>query len=663
MNNNKLKNAFRLSYLTSLIVSLLSFASCENTLFTDIAGEAPDKDPIVYEGIGVHAGTLEAAFQYIKDNALGGELFYIDLAEFNDDTLYLPQAGDRAFDSVDEMPIADSPTCFIFAVASDVTINLVNTGKTVKTIRLKQSAQGGNEYSSSDLGSLFYIDKKVNFVIDGNIILKGITNSDSEGKTVDGINNNCPLIFMNNGTFTLTGGAVIRDNANILGLGEDQMSTCVGGAVYMLNSAYFTMKNSTITDCSAVAGGGGVYMLGASTLLMESGALIDDNRTTGNYSNCGGGGVRAGTDPQVEEKLVRTIIMEGDAKITNNKVAFVGTSDNDTQNNSSGQRGGGIYLQGTGDYSLIIMRDNAEISGNTAMGSSSQGGGVYMEDKGSCTILLEMYDNAKITGNQANVYTSGSSQGGGVYVTSGNIIMDGDSEISGNTAQGATGSSAMGGGVYLDTCDALPTIGDICKNASLTMRGNSVIKNNQCIAVTESAYPGIGGAVAILGSWYNAGNDMVKLLLEDNAMIPPASPSTANWLNDTTNSVMLVFAQWSSTDPPDPYISVSENWRPSEVIVDFCAHGQVGGKVGDNALDLSELNQQRRRTLGLLDGTWQTEEEAAWQTEIDSRFIEAFTLRYFWNVIGTHGTSMDPDTTELNNWYIDSEGYLAPRDQ
>jgi len=120
-------------------------------------------------------------------------------------------------------------------------------------------------------------------------------------------------------------------------------------------------------------------------------------------------------------------------------------------NASSNSGGGGIITSST-----FIMRDNASISNNTSS-SSGRGGGVYVSS-GNFTMM----DNASISNNTSSssgggVYSLGnfsmidntsisnntSSSGGGVYVSSGNFSMIDNASISNNT------SSSSGGGVYI----------------------------------------------------------------------------------------------------------------------------------------------------------------------------------------------------------------------
>jgi len=627
-------------------------ASCENGAFTGMIGKEAESSPLVLAGIDVKAGTLEEAFQYIKDNIEDGRSYYIDLSDYADGTFYLPPAVKRYFWGLEEMPVTSVPNCMMYPLLKGVTINIINTGGGEKTIRLKRTAQAGHEYKSDDSGSLFYIDSKVNFVIDGKINLQGIY------KDAEGINNNCPLVFVSSGSFALKGGAAIKDNANINDDGDSQDPMCKGGGVYMKNSASFTMEDSLITNCSATGGGGGVYMTDTAALFMKSGAVIDGNyvtRQTGNFS--GGGGVMAASaDSSGRQKL----IMEEDAKITNNTVSYIGTTQADTEAKSASQWGGGVYFNAYGGGSEFIMRGSAEISGNKVQGSNSQGGGVYINDQGNSSdwtaplMCLEMYDSAKITNNTAAVYAQGSCSGGGVYINFGSMIMNGASEVSGNEAQSATGAPAKGGGVYLSYADAAVSK----RNASLVMNDNSVIKENRCTALTEAAKPGIGSGVFIDGNGWFSANGKIKLLLSGSAGIPEAPVGTTA---GDDNSVMVHL--WKAPNNPggeddpelavDPYISIGEDWNHSPILIDIAADTSSPDSVTKlSCIDIETVEHNRRRLLAMY-------KDDAWQENIPQNIINAFTLKRSWKIIPINTEQAVEPAQLADKWKIDSEGYLA----
>jgi hypothetical protein len=102
---------------------------------------------------------------------------------------------------------------------------------------------------------------------------------------------------------------------------------------------------------------------------------------------------------------------------------------------NTASRGGGVDSGNSG----IFTMHNGEISGNIAAGNG--GGGVYGG-------VFTMY-GGKISGNTLTSSTGGN--GGGVYVLS-TFIMDGG-EISGNSNSVLGNTRSQGGGVYVQSGD------------------------------------------------------------------------------------------------------------------------------------------------------------------------------------------------------------------
>jgi hypothetical protein len=137
--------------------------------------------------------------------------------------------------------------------------------------------------------------------------------------------------------------------------------------------------------------------------------------------------------------------------------------------------GGGI----TAIWSILVMRDNAEVSGNKA---AEQGGGLFLQES-----VLAMHNNSIIAGNNAE-----SRPGGGVYLQDSALDMYDAAQISGNE------SSNVGGGIMAR--------GGVNKKVSIyspiTMNGDSKILSNKAIR---------GGGVEL--------GDKALLTLNDSALI------------------------------------------------------------------------------------------------------------------------------------------------
>jgi hypothetical protein len=183
-----------------------------------------------------------------------------------------------------------------------------------------------------------------------------------------------------------------------------------------------------------------------SRLALGAGTKIINNTSTeaGKMEYGDGGGIAAVTS---------ILVMRDDAEVSGNK----GT-----------EQGGGLFLQ----ECVLAMRNNSKIAGNTA---GRSGGGVCLQAS-----TLEMYDAAQISGNVS------SDSGGGIAAFSRNkkfyssITMNGDSRILSNKA-------VLGGGVALVE-DALITLNDsaLVSDNTATQAGGGVLGFNNTTQVTKN---------------------------------------------------------------------------------------------------------------------------------------------------------------------------------
>ncbi|RJR16407.1 MAG: hypothetical protein C4581_09960, partial [Nitrospiraceae bacterium] len=183
--------------------------------------------------------------------------------------------------------------------------------------------------------------------------------------------------------------------------------TQTGGAIYS-NSSPITFTGGTISGNTNGREGGGLYLTGnysafpAGTKTTITGTTINGN-SSGAYV---GGGIYTSCP----------ITINGNAAITNN----------------TGSAGGGIYITGQADATVI---DSVTITGNTAT-SGNNGGGIYS------TASPLAISNSTISSNTAT------RQGAaifitGVYATTNTIS---NSTINGNNAQ----TNYSGGAIYTD---------------------------------------------------------------------------------------------------------------------------------------------------------------------------------------------------------------------
>ncbi len=208
-------------------------------------------------------------------------------------------------------------------------------------------------------GSLVFVDGEgARFVMDDEAVLQ---NNAMSGQYGGGV-------YLNGGTFIMTGESVIRGNA----ANNAGVTTAYGGGVFV-NGGTFTMENSTISDNQSGGSGGGVYVGGYASFTMTKSTV------SGNTSYVHGGGV----------------YVQGNASFTMSKSTISGNTSGLTGTN---QEGGGVYFTGAGDLAIY----DSTISGNR---SYSDGGGVRFSGNkftiGGATVIA---GNTRNNMAKSNVY-------------------------------------------------------------------------------------------------------------------------------------------------------------------------------------------------------------------------------------------------------------------
>ncbi|GHU15795.1 hypothetical protein FACS1894163_03830 [Spirochaetia bacterium] len=207
-------------------------------------------------------------------------------------------------------------------------------------------------------------------------------------------------------------------------------------------------------------------------------------------------------------------VNSGVTLVLNENITLVGIS----SNNTSLVRADGGNLE---------MWGNAKITGNTSSSyyslpySSTYGGGVSVSS-GTFT----MNDTASVSGNTASTFYS---DGGGVYVSSGTFTMNDYASVSGNTARSPSSYSPYGGGVYVSsgtfTMNDNATVsgntasapsyapyggGVSVSSGTFTMNNNATVSGNTASSTSSSSKSGGGGGVYVSSSTFT---------MNDNAMV------------------------------------------------------------------------------------------------------------------------------------------------
>ena len=240
---------------------------------------------------------------------------------------------------------------------------------------------------------------KPSFTMTGGLI----RNSDTKDVDYAHIEENGGAVYLEDGSFTMSGGEIRQCYAEM------------GGAIYIKGSetTTFNMTGGKITECASKIHGGAVYMEGGAVIIQ--GGEISHNLT--NNGN-GGGFCIVGGNFRMPEN--------GSASILEN-AAF--------DQNGTGGMGGGIYVTSTGNDVIVDI-----ISGNIINNSSDRvGGGISVDMKGN-DISSAMVTVGKIGGGNENPSITNNNTfilGGGLYANGANAdITINSGRIADNTISG-----------------------------------------------------------------------------------------------------------------------------------------------------------------------------------------------------------------------------------
>lgn len=285
-----------------------------------------------------------------------------------------------------------------------------------------------------------------------------------------------------------------------------------GGGMYLLcYRVNIDLKNSEISENTAVYRGAGIFMSCAGPTLEMDNSKINGNVTSGTKAS--GAGVYMDSMNVKGEGSAASITMKNGSEISNNTlsadpksykgyggggiyaegylVTITLNTNSKINGNVSPTDGGGIYLgELVGDEGYKVnISSGSEISKNTAKGnpldSNGHGGGICSTEEGTSIVLdggsitenkslnngdgggIYLGDKAYVTlKNGAHVNSNEAYYGGGIYLSTSadnsNLAISGASTVNGNVAR------YSGGGIYSSSEDS-----------SISLFGSSEISSNQ----------------------------------------------------------------------------------------------------------------------------------------------------------------------------------------
>jgi CSLREA domain-containing protein len=218
-----------------------------------------------------------------------------------------------------------------------------------------------------------------------------------------------------------------------------------GGGLYLVHGVgESTIEGTIITGNSAVDGGG---MMVADARLTVTGSTVSDNSTSSSFGGIGGGiwssyshltlvrsvitgnsagyggGIFSSTELPTPITLIETTISNNAACFNGGGIISSGMNITaigcTISGNTADGNGGGIahvrdYIGRAGVISLV----NSTVSGNR---SKQHGGGIYVDGHESATHSIT---HSTIAFNVSDSDDSGSGSGGGLFVKSGNVLLD-----------------------------------------------------------------------------------------------------------------------------------------------------------------------------------------------------------------------------------------------
>jgi parallel beta-helix repeat protein len=305
------------------------------------------------------------------------------------------------------------------------------------------------------------------------VTLSGLTMSNGQGVIGGGI--------LNNGTLTVSYCTLSANHANV----PSTKTFNEGGGID--NFGALTVSNSTLSNNGTTGTGGGIKSSGNLT--------ISNSSVLGNT----GGGIDCGATTTISGSTVSQNSGGQGAGIINHSNGTMNLTGCTVSHNTATRGAGGIDNQGT-----LTISGGSTISDNTSPDSAGgihnlngtltitgssllrnsgvNGGGVYTE--GGRAVV-------NINGGSTLSNNSASGNGGGIYVYSGSLTVDG-STIGGSPSF-ANSAGLAGGGIYVNTY------------ATVTVQNSSTITGN-------TAPVGSGADVYNQGTLYLDASSIIGIL-------------------------------------------------------------------------------------------------------------------------------------------------------
>ena len=416
------------------------------------------------------------------------------------------------------------------------TINIMGTGNL--WIEDNEARNGGGiNWTNGELnivgntGDVYINRNQATYDGGGLRVMNGDITIDDAWNISENTANRGAALFITNGQFTMNGGTMVNNIAELQGGGI--WASGATTTIEINSGAVIGHLSDDAYGNRAAVSGGGIFAQSGVTIEMNGGT-ISYNRVDGNAPGIGaGGGIAIISGPNREDG-VTTVNMRNDATISNHTTNRVG---------------GGVYLhsgilnmdaslnnyEGAGivnNHAIdtvgggIFNTDELNIHGGVIRGNTAMNGGGIYNTFGEESELVGI---VTMTGGaiESNLATN---SGGGVHMSDGTFTMSGTAAIIGNYA---TATDYGGGGVILYGEDAIftmnsGTIGTIeqpnrgrygggvrVAAGIFNMSGGTIAGNIATNVEAETIPNGNGGGVFITDGIFNLGGMTVTASVID----------------------------------------------------------------------------------------------------------------------------------------------------
>ena len=303
------------------------------------------------------------------------------------------------------------------------------------------------------------------------------------------------------GSFSLLGGSIGKE-------GQPNYSNATGGGAYV-NNGEFLIEGGSLSYNTSRTGGGGAYVNRGNVTIINGNVNYNDTEN----SSANGGGIYAN---QGKVNIKSTSFIGNIAKSLGGGIYSIGaqteieidrldaSSEKSLFDSNQAAQGGGLYASGK-----KVEIDHATFKENNA---TNHGGGIYVTTPSGVDYTAEVnihsesifMDNTAVNNGGGMNFASGNitlsgpvitgnsaTQGGGIYIGNGTILVKDNTKIgtyeTSKETQGSANTATRGGGLYLNGGEVNFNGGIFAGNYATTYGGGIYINNGATLNLRDVA--------------------------------------------------------------------------------------------------------------------------------------------------------------------------------